>query len=147
MLARISAVFETTEREFWLKITEPKSLQFVAAPILSFEPLIAGSLDDDWEVGKNYELKLKFLNFIPLGDHNIKLVAIDHGTNIIKSEESGKLTSVWNHTIRFHPLGPNKLHYTDEIEIKAGWLTPFVWAFAHIFYRHRQRRWKILLKN
>lgn len=34
----------------------------------------------------------------------------------------------------------------DEIEIKAGWLTIFIWLFVQLFYHHRQRRWKILLK-
>ncbi|MBN2003783.1 MAG: hypothetical protein JXA21_10535 [Anaerolineae bacterium] len=55
------------------------------------------------------------------------------------------MVRVWNHTIRFHPLGTEQLRYTDAIEIEAGLLTVFVWAFAHLFYRHRQRRWKKLL--
>jgi len=37
--------------------------------------------------------------------------------------------------------------YTDEIEIQAGWLTPGIWLFAQLFYRHRQRRWKALLRS
>lgn len=28
-----------------------------------------------------------------------------------------------------------------------GRLSPAIWLFAHIFYRHRQRRWKLLLEG
>jgi hypothetical protein len=45
------------------------------------------------------------------------------------------------------PFGDDRLHYTDEIEIQAGLLAGVVWAFAHVFYRHRQRRWRTLLRS
>lgn len=32
-------------------------------------------------------------------------------------------------------------------ESRAGLLTGVVWAFAHLFYPHRQRRWKMLLRR
>ena len=145
MLARISTVFECTEKQLWDKIAEPQSLQYVAAPLLRFEPLVAGELDGEWIAGKTYVVRLSALGFLPLGRHRLKVVAIDRTTNTIESQESGTLARVWNHTIRFHPAGAGQLHYTDEIEIRAGLLTPFIWAFAHLFYRHRQRRWKQLL--
>jgi len=44
-------------------------------------------------------------------------------------------------------MARGKVSYTDEIEIQAGWLTPVIWLFAHIFYRHRQRRWKVMMKE
>jgi hypothetical protein len=40
-----------------------------------------------------------------------------------------------------------RLYATDEIKIQAGPLTGVIWAFAHLFYRHRQRRWKVLLHS
>ena len=146
MIARISTYFNCTEEELWEKIIEPKSLQFVASPILSFNPIVKGELDGEWVIGKTYELKLYFLNILPLGRHRIKIITIDRKSNIIVSNESGTLAPVWNHTIRFGQSGQGKLRYIDEIEIKAGWLTIAVWVFSHLFYRHRQRRWKILLK-
>jgi len=145
MLARISTVFECTEKQLWDKIIEPKSLQYVAAPLVRFDPLVAGELNGEWIVGKTYAVRLAALGFLPLGRHRIKIVTIDRATNTIESQESGSLAHVWNHTIRFHPSGAGQLRYTDEIEIEAGLLTVFVWAFAHLFYRHRQRRWKELL--
>ncbi|NBB24765.1 DUF3703 domain-containing protein [Porphyrobacter sp. SLTP] len=38
-------------------------------------------------------------------------------------------------------------HYSDEVEVSAGALTPFIWAFAQIFYWHRQRRWRGLANS
>ena len=147
MLARISTVFECNETQFWDKIIEPKSLQFVAAPLLRFEPLVAGELDGEWIVGKTYVVRLYSFGFLPLGQHCIKIITIDRTTNTIESQESGSLARVWNHIIHFHPSGAGQLRYTDEIEIEAGVLTVFIWAFAHLFYRHRQRRWKKLLED
>jgi hypothetical protein len=147
MIAKISTVLGTSENEFWEKLIQPKSLQFVSAPILNFQSLQDEELEVEWEIGKPYELKLYLLNFLPLGHHRITLATIDRETNTIESNESGLLAPVWNHTIRFNQIEENQIHYTDEVEIQAGLLTLFIWAFAHIFYRHRQRRWKKLLEQ
>lgn len=147
MLARISTQFACTESELWQKLSQPASLQFVASPLLAFTPLEPAVLGSEWEVDRDYPLKLYFLKFIPLGRHTIKLVKIDRDRNLISSRESGLLAPVWNHNISFDEIDPGLVSYTDEIDIRAGWLTPLVWLFAHLFYRHRQRRWKVLLKN
>jgi hypothetical protein len=145
MLARISTTFDCTTEQLWDEISRPASLRFVAAPLLHFAPLVASELDSEWVVGKTYALRLSLFGFLPAGEHRITLASIDREANLIESKESGALAPIWNHTIRFHPLEDGRLHYTDEIEIQAGLLTGVVWAFAHLFYRHRQRRWKKLL--
>lgn len=145
MLARIATTFDCTTEQLWDEISRPASLRFVSAPLLQFEPLVPGELDSDWVIGKTYVLRLSLFGFLSAGEHRITLASIDRDANLIESKESGALSPVWNHTIRFHALGSGKLHYSDEIEIQAGLLTGFIWAFAHLFYRHRQRRWKKLL--
>lgn len=147
MIARISTYLPCSEAELWQKIIEPASLQYVASPILGFVPVDGGAIDTEWRVGKVYDLKLYLFKVIPLGRHSIRLVTVDRKTNTITSKERGALARVWNHTISFREVEPGKLHYTDEIEIEAGWLTLAIWAFAQLFYRHRQRRWKALLKR
>jgi hypothetical protein len=147
MLARISTVFDCTAEQLWDEISRPASLRFVSAPLLHFEPLVPGELDGEWVVGRTYALRLSLFGFLPAGQHRITLVNIDREANLIESKESGALSPVWNHTIRFQPFGDGRLHYTDEIEIQAGLLTGVVWAFAHVFYRHRQRRWRTLLRS
>ena len=147
MITRISTRLACSEDELWEKIIEPTSLQYVASPILSFVPIQEGSLSGEWKVGTPYPLKLYFLKFIPLGQHTIKLVKIDRETKTIVSQENGHLAKVWNHTISFKEDSPEVVSYTDEIEIQAGLLTPVIWLFSQIFYRHRQRRWKMLLQD
>lgn len=147
MLARISTTFDCTAEQLWAEISRPASLRFVAAPLMRFEPLVPGDLDGEWVVGKTYAVRLSLFGFLPAGEHRITIVRMDRQANLIESRESGTLSPVWNHTIRFHPLGDGKLHYTDEIEIQAGLLTGAIWAFAHLFYRHRQRRWNELLHS
>jgi hypothetical protein len=147
MIARISALMACLEDELWQKILDPGSLQFVASPILSFRPVQKGSIAGDWQVGVPYQFNLYFLKFIPMGRHTIQLVRIVKETRTIVSQESGILARVWNHAICFREAAPGVVRYTDEIEIQAGWLTPGIWLFAQLFYRHRQRRWKVLLRK
>ena len=145
MIARISTNLVCTEEQLWEKLSQPNSLQFVSAPLLSFRPIEGTGLTGEWATGREYALRLYFLNIIPLGRHQIRLVEVNRETNTIQSQESGLLAPVWNHKISFHRVGDGAVRYTDEIEIKAGRLTLPIWLFAHLFYRHRQRRWKILL--
>ncbi|MFP4452598.1 MAG: hypothetical protein ACLFPI_04420 [Desulfobacterales bacterium] len=147
MIARISSYFPGTESALWTKIISPKSLQYVALPVLSFVPTESGAFDEEWIEGKPYDLKLYLFSVIPLGRHRIKLAKIDKENNTIVSEETGLLARVWNHTISFHQSGDKEISYIDVVEIRAGLLTPIIWAFAHLFYRHRQRRWKKILKQ
>ena len=147
MLARISTRLACTEGKLWQRIVNPGSLQYVASPILTFVPAEEEGFDDEWQVGRVYHLNLYFLRIIPLGQHTIQLVNIDRDANTILSKESGQLARVWNHRIHFREVSPGIVSYTDEIEIKSGWLTPVIWLFAQLFYRHRQRRWKSLLQN
>lgn len=147
MIATISTYFACSEDELWEKIKEPWSLQYVAAPILSFIPEGGVTLTGDWEVNKPYPLKLFLFSVIPLGTHTITLIKIDKESKTIQSQEKGLIAPVWNHDIHFSEIEPGKVSYTDKIEIKAGLLTPFIWFFAHLFYRHRQRRWRRLLAD
>jgi len=147
MIARITSTFEYTDKDFWKKIIEPKSLQYVASPILSFLPIAGEDLGAEWVTDKTYKLKLRLFRIIPLGFHQIKVIRIDRVSNTIVTNESGSLAPIWNHTVIFSQIGQRELRYTDEIEIGAGMLTPAVWLFAHLFYRHRQRRWKHLLSQ
>lgn len=147
MIAHISTHLPCSEDELWEKIMDPKSLQFVASPLLKFIPSGIGDFDSEWELNRDYDLQLYFFGVIPLGGHRIRLVNIDRSENKIESSESGRLARVWNHTILFRQTGQKEVHYTDIIEIQAGLLTPFIWGFAHFFYRHRQKRWKRLFEQ
>ncbi len=147
MFVRVATQLNCTENALWEKICKLESLQFIAAPILTFIPISPDALNSEWQVGRDYRFKLYLLKYIPLGLHAIELVTMDKNQHLIVSHESGQLASVWNHTISFNEITPNLVSYSDAVEIKAGWLSPVVYVFAHVFYRYRQRRLKILLQN
>ena len=145
MTANISSKLPCTESELWEKISNPLSLQYITSPVLKFVPENDDLFKTQWRINTSYQLKLYLFGYVPLGRHSITLKVIDKNKNIIKSRENGVLAKVWNHTISFNEKEDGQVHYTDTIEIKAGVLTPFIWLFAHLFYRHRQKRWKQLL--
>lgn len=62
----------------------------------------------------------------------------------MRTTERGGIIRVWNHELRFEPLGPDRCRYTDEIDIDAGRLTAIPVAFAELMYRWRQQRWRQL---
>src|SRR5205814_10309082 len=86
--------------------------------------------------------RIYLFGIIPLGTHTIFLERIDSEAREIQSRESEWLVRRWDHLIRVRPAADGQTLYSDEILIEAGWLTAFVWLFAHWFYRHRQRRWR-----
>ncbi len=84
---------------------------------------------------------------IPLGRHSIFCERIDPELREIQTREREPLVRRWDHLVRVRPEGDGHTRYSDEIEIEAGLLTPIVWLFAEVFYRHRQRRWKRLIRR
>jgi hypothetical protein len=145
MIVSISTILNVTPEVFWKEIQKPQSLQFISAPILYFIPKKDTILKDGWETNTEYNLSLFLLGFIPLGPHKIVVNKISRSTNEIITSESGLLAKTWNHKIKFETINSKQIKYNDNVEIKAGFLTIFIWLFAQFFYRHRQRRWKKLL--
>ncbi|MBC8375876.1 MAG: hypothetical protein H8E26_07500 [FCB group bacterium] len=147
MIARITTTMKTTPETMWEKISQPATLIYVSSPVLRFVPIDGPKLDTHWHLDGIYRLKLYFLHFIPMGNHTIRFAKFDQATNTIISHESGTLAKVWHHKITFKTSGENRIDYCDEVEIKAGLLTPFIWGFAQLFYRHRQKRWAGVLER
>jgi len=145
MKVKVSSIFNINSSRVFEKVLQPSLLLEIVKPILKFIPISPSVLPQTWEVNKEYNLKLYFFNIIPLGKHTIKIINIDK--NSIISNETGNIAKVWNHTIIIEAYKNSKTRYTDIIEIKAGLLTIFVWVFAHIFYKHRQRKWKKIIKE
>ena len=82
---------------------------------------------------------------IPFGTHTIHIVRFDPEGG--SSREGNEYVPVWNHDITMTPTDSSHTKYTDQVEIRAGWKTPFIWLWANIFYAHRQRKWIRLLKE
>jgi hypothetical protein len=84
---------------------------------------------------------------IPAWKHEIRIVRVDEAARVIYTNERGGGVRKWNHRITIKPLSDDRCRYTDEIDIGAGPITPLVWAYAHVFYRYRQRRWRKLARR
>ena len=140
-----SSLFPAGVELVWEKLQNLSSLQYVAAPFAAFEPA-DGRNDLIWSCGEIFRFRLRLFGLLSFGIHTIRIVTFDRETLTIYSNEGNPHVPVWNHRISLKPLGSNHTQYKDEVEIDAGWKTAFVCLWAKLFYAHRQRKWKKLLK-
>lgn len=133
----------------WSRVKKVSTLHYVADPILKFEAIHPKTLSVEWSDG-DYETALFLFGYIPFGRQHIVIeipsteasdtkVLIDHGY--------GSMVQTWKHTITLARKTDLQTTYQDDVIIHAGLLTPFVWAFAWIFYRWRRRNWFRLVKS
>ena len=90
---------------------------------------------------------MRLLGVLPLGWQEIRITrpTPTGETRHLRDAGRGALARRWDHLITVAPAGPGRTRYTDRVEVEAGWLTPAVWAFARLFYAHRQRCWRRLV--
>ena len=93
-----------------------------------------------FEEGQVVEARLLFFNVLPAWKHTLRLVRVDQENMEIASREGGGFVRRWNHRKWIEEQSESSCLYTDEIDIDAGLLTWLIWAYAHAFYRYRQRR-------
>jgi hypothetical protein len=84
---------------------------------------------------------------IPIGIHTLHFEKIDHNNYEIQSRERDPLIARWDHLVSVKPLDDGRSVFRDTIDIDASSRTFLVWAWANLFYRHRQRRWRVLAKT
>jgi hypothetical protein len=127
-----------------------KTLDYIAKPLLIFEPENRDEYPNIWVNGK-YQVRMKLFGFLPFGKQNfvIEKVKENHSDEFIFRDNGyGDFIATWDHWIFIRKTtDENKVKYIDRIEIKAGVLTLFIASFAAVFYRWRQRRWKKLILN
>jgi hypothetical protein len=123
------------------KLQKIETLQTIAKPYASFEPV--GAVNPVWSASSTSAYRFRLFCMIPFGTHTIRIVRFD--AEGVSSREGNKHVPVWNHDIRLIPLDDKHTEYTDQVEIRAGWKTLFVWLWAKAFYAHRQRKWIKLL--
>jgi ligand-binding SRPBCC domain-containing protein len=143
----IESILPAPPDRVWEALERPETLQRIAAPVLRFRPAQPGGLPRYWRRGTEARLRLYLFGLLPLGPHTIRVDAADPARGELRTRESGLMAPVWNHTIRIAAHGDGATRYSDEVEIRAGVRTPVVWLFAQLFYRHRQRRWRTLLRG
>ncbi len=141
-----ASIFSASAKTVFDKLKELRTLQYIAAPLATFRP-VNGSDDLVWEEGGVFSFHFKVFGLIPLGIHTIRVLDFNEETHCIYTHEGNAHVPVWNHRITLKSIHDHAVEYTDEVEINAGWKTPFVYLWAKAFYSHRQRKWKKLLRK
>ncbi len=143
MIVQRTSVFPAGRDAVYQKLRQLSTLQAVAAPYATFEPVNGAATA--WEVGGTSAYRFRLFGVIPFGTHTIHIVRF--GPDGISSRECNEHVPVWNHDITLRPLYDGRMEYTDRVEIRAGWKTFFAWLWAEAFYAHRQRKWIRLLRE
>ena len=129
-------------------VLSPRLLDYVAAPLVRFTPVDPPRFPERWCPGA-YLVAMRLFGVLPLGTQTIDLSFPPPrpGELVLRDNGQGKLIAVWEHQITVAPDGPLATSYTDELRVDAGLLTPLIWAWAYLFFRHRQRRWRRLVAS
>lgn len=143
MIVRRTSIFPAKREAVFERLQRLDTLQTVAAPHASFTP-VSEDTEHVWLVGSESSYRFRLFGLIPFGTHTICIERFDMDT--IQSREHNEHVSVWDHRITLRDKG-EETEYTDEVEIRAGWKTVFIWLWAKAFYAHRQRKWIRLLKE
>ena len=134
----------------WAEVQTAGLLQHIAWPLVRFIPVDDAAFES-FQPGGRYQVKHRLCGMIPFGTQWIvsSLHEAD-GTQWpkrLRDDGYSALISKWDHWITVAPDKDGGTRYSDEVDVSAGAVTPFIWAFAQIFYRHRQRRWRGLAKS
>ena len=143
MKVDLSTTIDLPAEAVWAEVQTAPLLMHIAWPLMRFVPVGKEPLNA-FKDGGRYLMKLRLFSFLPFGTQWIvtSLHEPENGTWPKRLRDDGHSAMIrkWDHWITVAPNPDGGTDYRDEVEISAGVLTPFVWIFAQLFYRHRQRR-------
>jgi hypothetical protein len=139
----VSSVLPAPVHRVWPLLQRSDTYTFIAEGFITSGN--AATLPEVWQVGDSVDLQPRLFGWGPLSEHIVTFTEIDHERLLIRTTEQGGPVTQWDHTMTLEPVGADRTRYTDSLELRAGLLTGIVWLFAFFFYRHRHRRWLLLL--
>jgi len=142
----VSTELDCSADKAWDAVRTSALLLHVIWPLATIGPA-GNALPPRWTEGETIQCRPLILGFIPVGIRTLHFERIDDTRRAIQSREHDTLVRRWDHRISIEPRGESRAFYRDEIEIDAGFVTGLVWAWASMFYRHRQRRWRALARG
>jgi ligand-binding SRPBCC domain-containing protein len=148
MKLKLSTRLDCAPKTAWQYVLTPALLAYVAHPLVTFESVDTPYVPEQWTEG-DYKSRLRLFGFVPFGEQTIgiRINEARQKENMfyeLLDDGHSKLIPTWRHHIRLETKEDQTL-YTDELELRAGLFTPFVWLFTFVFYRRRQRRWRKLV--
>jgi len=144
MIATIQTYFKTSADTAWETLKKKDTFLFITDGFLGFSG--NKKWPEKFYEGLVIDSRLFFFHIFPSWKHRLLVVKVDDVNKELYSNENGGPIKIWNHLIKIEPEADQSCKYTDQIEIEAGLLTPFVWGYAHVFYRYRQKRWRKLIQ-
>lgn len=133
----------------WKQVCTSRLLTYVTHPLIEFRPIEPRSFPAEWAEG-DYQTEMRLFGIFPIGRQTIGIRYPEELSSkrlILRDDGHGASAKVWDHYIFVESDGNQGTKYTDRVTIDAGRRTPFVTAFAWIFYSHRQRRWRRLVQS
>lgn len=131
----------------WQELGTPRLLQYVAHPVIRFQPVDPPAFPPSWAEGE-YRVSLRLFGRLPLGSQVIRIARPqpEGPCRVVRDTGGGSLARRWDHVMEVCAEGSGT-RYTDRVEVDAGPLTWLVAAFASHFFQHRQRRWRRLVAH
>ncbi len=145
-----STIIDLPPEMVWAKVQTASLLQHIAWPLVRFVPVGEESLEM-FKPGGRYQVKVRLFGFIPFPAQWIVTSVHEPEGNQwpkrLRDNGYSALIKTWDHWIIVEPAPNGATQYADEVEVSAGLMTPFIWAYAKVFYWHRQRRWRGLART
>lgn len=146
MQLNIATYLDCSVEQAITHVKTTRLLKFVAHPIVHFTPIEPSTWPVTWAEG-TYWVGVKILGFLPFGKQAIVISFPKSGDGFhLRDNGYSGLVKVWDHTISI-ATEAGQTRYIDSVTIEAGVFTIPVWLFAQAFYRHRQRRWRLLARQ
>ena len=138
---RVTTQLDAPPELVWGAVTTPQAFVHVAGAMLRYPA--AERHPARWQVGDELAGWTFLFRVLPFSRHRLSIRDVDDAARTLVSEEGGGLVRRWDHVITVE-AEHGRTRYTDRIDIEAGPLTFAVAAYAGLFYRYRQRRWRRL---
>lgn len=150
MKVALSTEIDLPPETVWREVQTARLLIHIAWPLVRFIPVGNEPLET-FRPGGRYQVKLRLFGIVPFGTQwivtSVQEPEAGEWPKGLRDDGHSALISKWDHWITIAPGRSGGTDYSDEVEISAGVLTPFIWAFAQLFYWHRQRRWRGLART
>ncbi|MBB3109869.1 hypothetical protein FHS18_001932 [Paenibacillus phyllosphaerae] len=131
----------------WGWLGDPAVFRKVTAPVMEFRSEHPESFPDRWQEGRSYQMNMYLFGIVPLGYHTIHFRSIDDGNRQFQTMESGRFIRHWEHTMRVRVNGQGDTYFEDELVIRSGALTIFIYVGAYLFFLYRHWRIRNLLRR
>lgn len=152
MRVRLSIILDAPPEWVAKQLQSTAVFRHITAPLVRFKPAPGSMWPTHWTPGE-MRLRVWLVGILPMGSQTVRILVEPPthagGWPALRDNGEGTLMRRWDHRITLQPLPDGRTLYTDDIQVAARhllWLmTPMGAAFARLFYRHRQRRWRQLI--